>query len=150
METLKDRIKRFIIEQGVTVQSFEGRCGLSNGAVAKMGDNTRRSTLTRIKSVYPNLNIDWLLTGVGEMLAPTAGESDIDEMFDADIQANNNVIAQNHHTGDLTINAADSAAVVRNENEMLKEKVGLLERMLKEKDEMIGLLKEMMGRKNED
>lgn len=137
METLKDRIKRFIVEQGVTVQSFEGRCGLANGAVAKMGDNTRRSTLTRIKSVYPNLNIDWLLTGVGEM-PPTAGESDIDDMFDADIQANNNVIAQNHHTGDLTINAADSAAVVMKENEMLKEK-----------DEMIGLLKEMMGRKKD-
>lgn len=78
--TLKDRILKFIEIKGITVQNFEQICGLSNAAVSKMGDNTRRSTLDKISKHFPDLNITWLLTGKGEMLAADGeGETAGDE-----------------------------------------------------------------------
>lgn len=65
---LKSRLVAFIESEGLTVQAFEAKCSLSNGAVSKMGNNTRRSTLDRISNMYPKLNINWLLTGDGSML----------------------------------------------------------------------------------
>lgn len=50
------------------MQSFELQCSLSNGAVSKMGNNTRRSTIDKISKSYPELNTNWLLTGEGSML----------------------------------------------------------------------------------
>lgn len=65
---LKSRLIEFIDYKGLSVQSFELQCGLSNGAVSKMGNNTRRSTIDKISKSYPELNTNWLLTGEGGML----------------------------------------------------------------------------------
>jgi phage repressor protein C with HTH and peptisase S24 domain len=42
-------------------------CGLSNGTAARLRQTTRQSTLDRIANAC-DLNIQWLLTGEGEML----------------------------------------------------------------------------------
>lgn len=68
MAGLKERLFYFIEYKGLTVQSFEKTVGLSNGAVSKMGDNTRRSTVDKISNFFGDLNKNWLLTGEGEML----------------------------------------------------------------------------------
>ena len=65
---MNERILQFIGYLGISVSEFERNCDLSNGAVSKMGDNTRRSTINNIYNVYPQLNTDWLLTGNGDML----------------------------------------------------------------------------------
>lgn len=65
---VKERIIQFISHKGITIQTFELNTGLSNGAVSKMGDGTRRSTLEKISNYYPELNSNWLLTGIGEMI----------------------------------------------------------------------------------
>lgn len=65
---MRERIKQFICHSGLSIADFEKNCGLANGTIAKVGNNTRRSTLDRISSAYPDLNINWLLTGEGEML----------------------------------------------------------------------------------
>ena len=65
---LKDRIIQFIGYKGLSIQAFEYKANLSNGAVSKMGDGTRRSTLDKISNTFPELNTNWLLTGEGEML----------------------------------------------------------------------------------
>lgn len=75
---MKERILQIIEALGITVQQFELNVGLSNGAVSKMGDNTRRSTLDKISIVYPNVNISWLLTGEGSMLNTTKAMRKID------------------------------------------------------------------------
>lgn len=66
--SLKSRMILFIEELGLNPKSFEERVGLSNGAVSKMGDNTRMSTIDKIIDIFPALNKTWLLTGEGEML----------------------------------------------------------------------------------
>lgn len=68
MMTIKERVLKFIEHTGTTVRQFEIRAGISNGAVSKMGNNTRRSIIDKILSAYPDLNEVWLLTGSGNML----------------------------------------------------------------------------------
>lgn len=65
---MNERINVFIQSLGITVSEFERICNLSNGAVSKMGDNTRTSTIDKISKIYPSLNITWLRTGEGEMI----------------------------------------------------------------------------------
>lgn len=71
---LQERIRQFIGHLGLTVSEFEGKVGLSNGSVSKMGDGTRRKTIDKISNSFPELSKVWLLTGEGEMLASEAPE----------------------------------------------------------------------------
>lgn len=65
---LRDRILKYIEHKGIDKSNFEKQSGLANGFVDKSGDNTRRSSLDKISNAFPDLNIDWILTGQGEML----------------------------------------------------------------------------------
>lgn len=67
---LKDRLLIFIKFLKLSVSGFESIVGLSNGFVSKTNDNIRRRTLDAIASAFPQLNIEWLRTGEGEMLLP--------------------------------------------------------------------------------
>ena len=78
-----------------------------------MGDNTRRSTVNKIYNVYPQLDIDWLLTGKGSMLNDskaeleqpnTANENVIDTLSDYETW----LLPQTAHGGSLTNIPADS------------------------------------------
>ena len=91
---VKERILQFINYKGITIQAFELSTGLSNGAVSKMGDGTRRSTLEKISNYYPELNTNWLLTGVGEMLLSN-------ERVDKIITIQQNVISETKRKGAL-------------------------------------------------
>lgn len=68
---------QFINYKDISVQAFETNVNLSNGAVSKMGDGTRRSTIDKISNFYPDLNTNWLLTGEGDMLKPIQSVGDI-------------------------------------------------------------------------
>lgn len=65
---LKERLLLFIEYKGMSTQKFERIVGLSNASVSKMGDNTRQSTLDKISTKFPDLDIVWLKTGIGEMI----------------------------------------------------------------------------------
>lgn len=66
--TIKERLTQFIQYKGVSMGAFERACSLSNGFVCKVGDSIRRAKLENISAIYPELNTNWLLTGVGSML----------------------------------------------------------------------------------
>lgn len=72
---MKERIKYFIKSIGISVALFEKNCGLSNGSVNKMADGTRTTTLDNISKAYPQLNMNWLKTGEGEMLNSEINQS---------------------------------------------------------------------------
>ena len=76
---MNERVLAFIDYLGVSISEFERYCGLSNGAVSKMGDNTRMATLDRISKAYPQINVNWLRTGEGNMLAPSSATSPVRE-----------------------------------------------------------------------
>lgn len=79
--SLKDRILFFIEQKGISVQKFEQVVGLSNASVAKMGDNTRKSTIDKISNIFPELNKTWLLTGEGKMILDENAAQSNKEIF---------------------------------------------------------------------
>lgn len=64
---LQERLNEYLREKSLTFRDFERMCNLSNGTAARLRETTRKSTFDRI-AISCDLNIDWLLTGEGEMI----------------------------------------------------------------------------------
>lgn len=65
---IKDRLYDFLKAKGLKASKFEQKCGLSNGFCGKVNDNITEGSVLLIKRAFPELNIDWLKTGFGDML----------------------------------------------------------------------------------
>lgn len=65
---VKKRLLQFINVENIEKARFEKESGLSNGFVDKVGSTIRSKSLDKIREKYPHFNIDWLLTGEGEMI----------------------------------------------------------------------------------
>lgn len=113
---VKERIIQFISHKGITIQTFELNTGLSNGAVSKMGDGTRRSTLEKISNYYPELNSNWLLTGVGEMLQN-------EERKEKSISVNQTAISTKQRKGALIYDIDATCGLSGRDIEFTDEKV---------------------------
>lgn len=72
---VKDRIKKFIDSQNLTIKAFEEMCGLSNGYISSMRKGLGGAKLNNVLTKFPNLNRDWLLFGEGEMLKAPEGNA---------------------------------------------------------------------------
>lgn len=68
MLTVKDRLVAFIKHKGLSQSRFEKSVGLSNGFVNNISKGIGADKLQRILCAYPDLNSDWLLNGVGDMV----------------------------------------------------------------------------------
>lgn len=66
--SVKKRLKEFIRSQGFTISGFEKDINVSNGYVNSISKGIGGEILLSILEKSPNLNINWLLTGQGEML----------------------------------------------------------------------------------
>lgn len=58
------------------MQDFEVICGMSKALGARISEKSRSTTFRRIAEKCPDLNVEWLRTGAGEMLtgmAPAEG-----------------------------------------------------------------------------
>ena len=77
MESIKDRIIKFIRYRGLRVKQFENICGLSNGYINSMRKGFGREKLENVLSMFPELNRDWIVYGEGEMLKPNTQNSTI-------------------------------------------------------------------------
>lgn len=64
---VKERLLLFIQYLGITYQQFEIDTGLPNGYIENLKENVDKFALEIIINKYPDLNISWLLTGIGEI-----------------------------------------------------------------------------------
>lgn len=64
---LKERIKLFVKDYGITTRKFEESIGASNGYVNSIKKGIGGSYLLEIGRIYPNLNLNWLENGSGKM-----------------------------------------------------------------------------------
>ena len=70
---MRDRIKLILEHYGLTQTKFAQLIGVSKGMVSHvMSANGRHSeftesTISKIKEVFPKINIEWLVTGKGDM-----------------------------------------------------------------------------------
>lgn len=70
---VKDRLFAFLDAKNMKPSVFERTCGLSNGFCSKVSDNITDGTVSLIQKGFPELNISWLKTGMGEMLNTIPG-----------------------------------------------------------------------------
>ena len=80
-----DRLIQFIKYAGLSARQFDLSIGAANGYTLRMQKNNASigsDVLENILKVYPELNVVWLLTGVGEMLKESEEELilDFDEL----------------------------------------------------------------------
>lgn len=68
MNGVKERLLSFIKDIGIEKSVFERTAGLSNGFIDKVTDNVRSKSLALIANAYPQLNIDWVKTGIGDSI----------------------------------------------------------------------------------
>lgn len=68
METKKERLEHFIAAMGYSVREFERAIGVSNGTVRHITDALSANLKEKISANFPQLSMNWLLTGEGEML----------------------------------------------------------------------------------
>lgn len=68
MGTLQDRLASFLTHLNIPMQTFERQCGIGQGLGSRLSIKSYATTFKRINNAYPELNIEWLKTGEGEML----------------------------------------------------------------------------------
>lgn len=65
---VKERIIQYIGYKNLSVSMFQYSIGVSNSYVQNISNSIGPLKLQKISAVYPDLNINWLKTGEGEML----------------------------------------------------------------------------------
>lgn len=68
---MKERLKQLIDYYGISTNLFSQKIGVSEGTIRKiLAQNTtiRSDTLEKISQNFADINMDWLITGRGEML----------------------------------------------------------------------------------
>lgn len=74
--SVKDRLKEFVKSMNLTIRDFEISINASNGYVNSISKGIGADKLEMILEKYPNLNTEWLLTGVGNPLKEDVSESE--------------------------------------------------------------------------
>lgn len=65
---VKERLKSYIESSKMSVKAFELSIDVSNGYINSISKSIGIDKLQLILEKYPNLNLEWLITGKGEML----------------------------------------------------------------------------------
>lgn len=69
--SVKERIKEFVKYKNIGIIDFEKSINVANGYVNSISKSIGIDKINIILDKYPNLNIEWLLTGKGMMLKTT-------------------------------------------------------------------------------
>ena len=125
---MKERILQFIDYKGFNKSKFYRETGLSNGILDKKSGLTLDS-IEKIYSKYPEINIEWLLTGKGEML----------KTFAQNITQNGNTNVNNGH------NVSGQGNVIKQTNDELMEIIREKDKQIAEKDKQIAMLIEKIS-----
>lgn len=100
---IKDRLLLFIEYIGSNPRQFSKLLGKSDGYVRNIGKNVGSDVIGNILLLHPNLNVNWLITGNGDMLLGT-----------------------NANNGDL-LKIQEENRILKEENEGLKKQVWYLQ-----------------------
>ena len=133
MNPLQERLQAFLNHEDISLRGFERQCDIKAGTASKMTEKSYSTTFHKIAKAYPQLNIDWLKTGDGQMLN-TQPSVDID--VDLKLGGHSQFAMR-----DIT-NIGDAKTQIA----ILQERVKSLEKELKEKDRRIEELNASLDR----
>lgn len=70
MNPLQERLQAFLNHEDISLRAFERQCDIKAGTASKMTEKSYGTTFHKIAKAYPQLNVEWLKTGDGQMLNP--------------------------------------------------------------------------------
>ena len=139
MEEIGERMKLLIKKLGLsTTAKFCRDTGLSRPLVDKLtsgGNQPRFDTLQKIKSAFPKTNLNWLVSGQGEILEEVTDKNDVDLLKTyRSIKIKNNSILTNsfltstksiseeyHEMEEMELNAKAQFILEKELNQLRKE-----------------------------
>ena len=131
--TVKERITAYLAYRRISKSEFGRMIGASNAYVASIKASISPEKLQAISLCFPDLNIEWLMTGDGEMLKGT-NQSVGDHTSGVVINGNNHL--QNSPIDNRQY-YSDSPDVLRATIDLLDERIKEKDAQIKEKDAQI-------------
>lgn len=86
--SVKYRLTNYLEYKGISKSEFGRTIGVSSAYITSMRKSIQPDKLKNIQECYPDLNTNWLLTGVGEMISKDF-TSEERVKFDAEIASEN-------------------------------------------------------------
>lgn len=126
MNPIQERLVAFLAELNISAQKFERQCDMGQGGAAKLSNRSYATTFAKIAKAFPQLNINWLKTGEGEMLNP---KSSVDVDVDVDIKV------EDH--GQLALRDITNIGHAKAQILILNAKIKALQDELKGKDKQL-------------
>ena len=130
---VKSRLIEFLKFKSISQKAYAQSVGVSAGFVNAIRVSIQPKTLEKISNVYPNLNITWLLTGVGPMLLDVAPPAQVSSV-------NSAVAMHGNAINTITNESAGGDSSVSQELKMAQQKIEALEKLLDEKERLIKVL----------
>ncbi len=141
--SVKERVKIFAKSQNITIIAFEKSIKASNGYVNSISKSIGLDKIELILENFPNLNIEWLLTGKGEMLKTKGNVHQNIDNNKADNNLNNNISGTNIK-GDVVVSHNDISKLIelqKGSQEIQKELNKRLEASQNQIDTLLEILK---------
>jgi len=73
----KDRLKEFLSAKNIGRNKFEFQIGVSRGYLSTKSEIISSEVIEKTIDLFPDLNLEWLITGKGEMFKPIDTSSSI-------------------------------------------------------------------------
>lgn len=111
MATIVNRIQKYIKYKGISMRSFEAHAGLTNGIISsalKRNTDLSWDSVSKIVDTYTEIDIEWLITGHGQMLKVNG------EVIPISGAVEKTKTKEEHH--DITLPRTDEFEYVNNDN----------------------------------
>ena len=73
----KERLQLIIEALGISQREFNRVIGMSESYVSSLRNDITLGVVTKISTAYPQINLEWLVRGEGEILRETTGEASL-------------------------------------------------------------------------
>ncbi|WP_286747934.1 hypothetical protein [Roseivirga sp. UBA1976] len=73
MSQIVSRLRDYVVSKDISIRQFELSIGVSSGAISRAFKNDtdiQSKWISKIIHEYPDINIEWLITGKGDMIKP--------------------------------------------------------------------------------
>lgn len=119
-----ERIKQLIDNEGITVRAFEKLISASNGLIRKAITNNsdiQSKWLEPIVDNFPQYNVEWLITGKGEMLKSDAYPANKDLSKESVVNNSKEDYTKNKSVEKLIDIVQSQQDVIKEQAKMIKE-----------------------------
>ena len=124
----KEKIKQYLNSKGISKNSFYQRTGFATGFLDS-GKSLGADKLQTIIDNYPDLSLEWLVLGKGDMTKNVNITNGSGVVLAGDNYSNNNIDNRQYYS--------DSPDVLKAQIELLDERIKEKDAQIKEKDAQI-------------